>query len=178
LHDVEDAQLIVLGFAHDAATTGWNSRTLNQFCERHNISPQERLRRWPAGVRSLGWELNDYADNQMISEFGSNGPHALSAVLMNRFAVNAALKSAVRSLAWSDLLHPIGTLRRTAKTAELMWRCENGARSRSKFDDVARVWLLVVVYSLCVLAWLCDRSSEHRLVRRMISVLAPLMGST
>jgi ABC-type ATPase involved in cell division len=63
----------------------------------------------------------------------------------------------VRRLAWSDLFHPVDTLKRTAATAELMWECRAG---RTKLTASRRA-RLIAAYCLVVLLWLADRSGAR-----------------
>lgn len=173
---MEEAQQFAIAFAGFAAEAGWTPRALAAFCDRRGIPPAERRRRWPQGVRSVGWDLNAYADAQMVADGELEHRRSLREILLRRFDANAAFKPAVRRLAWSDLRHPCGTLRRTASTAELMWLCRDGALPLPGVRGRAKVWGLVVVYCACVIVWLCDGSPDQALTRRAVVALTPRPG--
>ena len=168
---MDDSRRLAIEFAHYAATAGWTRRALAQFCEQRGIPDSDRDRRWPDGPRSLGWSLNDNADDQMLADLIANGPRPLPQIMLQRFHANAALKSAVRSLAWSDVFGPVGTLRRTAKTANLMGQCSDPTWPPAPPWRFVQVWALVLAYSLCVLVWLGDRTADLRPTGRAIRLL-------
>jgi hypothetical protein len=168
---------LVLAFAGAAARQGWSSRTLRTFCEENHISPEERRRRWPRGVRSLGRSLNALADAETLAACDRNSPQPLSSVLLGRFEANEPLKAAVRSLAVSDMLHPLDTIRRTVKTASLFWRCQDPPPSRSSLVQAVKTGALVMFYSLAVIVWFCDSPPAYRRLRRMIRFTLLALGA-
>lgn len=161
---------LVMDFAAHAATAGWTAAALRAFCVERGISSEEQAALWPAGVRSLGRQFNDKADAQMLLRW-SDAPGSLREVLQARFDDNAAFKGAVLRLAGSDLFHPVDTLMRTYKTAGLMWMCRASRPAPGKIGT----WLLVCLYSLCVLVWLAD-DHEQKATRRAVSVVAAVLG--
>ncbi len=171
---MDDAVEPVIAFASMAARTGWSRTTLDHFCAAHGISEEERLQRWPSGVRSLGRQFNQHADAATLAHFDRAGPLPLSEVMRRRFDDNEHLKRAVRSLAWSDARHPLDTLARTARTAELMWRCQDRPLRASSVFYPLRVWALVVLYSACVMIWLGGRDST---LRAAVRVSARALGA-
>ncbi len=150
-----------LSFARAAARSGWRTSLLRRLCERRGISPDECERRWPHGVRSVASELNAWADEATIARFAAQPAPRMSDIVLSRFEDNLRHKRSVRRLAWSDLLHPLDTLRRTAQTSRTLWRCHVAGASASPMKHHR----LTVAYSLCVLIWLADRSSGQRLTR-------------
>ncbi len=165
---------LVLHFAAHAATAGWTPAALRSFCADRRISGEEQAARWPAGVRSLGRQLNDYADAQMLLRW-SDTPGSLRDVLQARFDDNEVVKPAVLRLARSDFFHPIDTLMRTRKTAGLMWTCRTTRRVPGGLWGAARSWQLVCLYSLCVLVWLAN-GREQAATRRAVAIVATMLG--
>lgn len=158
-----------------AARCGWSTTTLDIFCRERGIGDEERRRRWPDGIRSLGRQLNAYADAQTRIAFPVDGATPLSAVLSRRFEANEPLKAAVLRLAASDLLHPLDTLDRTASSAVLFWRCHDHTATRA--ISGLRIGALVVLYSAAVLVWFCDRPPAYRRLRSMIRFAAFVLGT-
>lgn len=152
-------------FAIYAGTRGWTEDSLRQFCADHGISGDERRKRWPAGVRSVGWELNDFADKNMLDLFVGASQPSMGEIIASRFAQNRDIRPAVARLALSDLWHPIDTLARTRRTARLMWRCYGRSRWSHRLGKVLDCWLLVLVYSVCVSIWLLDKSARAVVTR-------------
>ena len=85
-------------------------------------------------------------------------------------------KPAVRSLAASDVFHPLDTLRRTRKTAGLMWSCQTVQPARAGMSAEIRSWLLVALYSMCVLVWLADGSRRQNATRIAVKIVSALLG--
>lgn len=173
---IKDADL-VLAFAQEAGNNGWNTAAFRRFCFARGISAEEMHARWPAGVRSLGWDLNHYADNVMSARFDKTGPAPLSKIILDRFDDNAPIKQAVRHLAQSDAFHPVDTLARTARTAKAMWRFQDRPMPRSVFGQRVKTWSLVVLYSACVLVWLADGSISQQPLRRAIRLSVKILGA-
>lgn len=173
---IEDGEL-VLAFAQDAGHNGWHTTAFRRFCFTRGISAEEMHARWPAGVRSLGWDLNHYADNVMCARFDKTGPAPLSKIILDRFADHAPIKQAVRRLALSDALHPVDTLVRTARTAKAMWRLQDRPMPRSVLARQLKIWSLVVLYSACVLVWLADGSISQRPLRKAIHLSVKILGA-
>lgn len=159
---------LALEFAERACTTGWNNATLCRFCAENGISSDARKRRWPAGVRSLGWELNGLADERMLRLFEYSPAPSMANIFLSRLSQNRELKPAVAKLALSDLRHPVDTLARTRITARLMWRCYARYRWASRLGNAFDCWLLVFAYSLCVIVWLLDRSADERITAQTV----------
>jgi len=157
-----------LEFATYASTSGWTEDALSRFCADRGISSDERSKHWPAGVRSLGWELNELADHNMLDQFTSSSVPCMGDIFLSRFLRNQDLKPAVAKLALSDLRHPIDTLARTRRTARLMWQCYGRPRWSSRLGRGVDTWLLLFAYSLCVVVWLLDKSPGHGITRRTI----------
>lgn len=167
----------VLAFADLAASHGWSAATLQIFCDRNHISAEEQRRRWPRGVRSLAHEFNANADARTLAACDPLSPPPLSAVLLRRFRDNEPHKRAVLSLARSDLLHPLDTLRRTAQSAGVFWRCQDAPLPRSRGGRDLKSALLVLLYSAAVLVWLCDRPSDYGRLRKAIRFIASVLGA-
>lgn len=165
--DLEQTSL-ALEFAEHARTTGWNDATLYSFCAERGISSDDRQRRWPAGARSVGWQLNGLADERMLRLFQDSPAPFMANIFLSRFSQNRKLKPAVAKLALSDLRHPIDTLARTRWTARFMWRCYGRDRWASRLGKAVDGWLLVAAYSLCVIVWLLDRSADERITERTV----------
>ncbi len=125
---------------------------------------------WPEGVRSLGRQFNDHADVQMLARW-ADSPATLRDVLRARFDDNEAFKPAVLRLAGSDFFHPVDTLMRTRKTAGLMWTCRASRRAPGEITT----WLLVCLYSLCVLVWLADGVGQ-KATRCAVAIAAAALG--
>ena len=159
---------IVLEFANRAAARGWSDVALSELCAELGISDDERKRRWPDGTRSVGRELTNFADLQMLHRFRSIANPSMVEIFLSRFSQNAALKPAVASLAWSDVRHPIDTLRRTRRTAHLMWRCHRRPRWSARPGRDLDAWLVALAYSLCVIVWLVDPTEGERLTERTV----------
>jgi hypothetical protein len=117
-------------------------------------------------VRSVAWELNAIADRKTARRF-TNAGAGFEQLIMDRFEQNRGLKRSVRRLAWSDLFHPVGTLRRTGRTAKVMLAC------RGRDAGAVR---LTLVYSATVLVWLADRTPDERRTRRATRWLLALAG--
>ncbi len=161
---------LTLEFARHAALHGWTAGSLRSFREYRDISQDDALRRWPRGVRSLSWALNDYADAGMRAAFCGNADATAGAMIRFRLAQNTPLKASVRKLARSDWRHPIDTLRRTARTVRAMQACAPIRRGL-----IAR-WLLVLAYSACVIVWLSDGSPDQRATHRALRLCLALIG--
>lgn len=171
---MDDAAEQLIAFALMAASAGWSGPTLDRFCAAHGISETERRRRWPDGIRSLGRQFNQHADAVTLAGFERVGPLPLSEVMLMRFRENENLKSAVRSLAWSDARHPLDTLARTAHTAKLMWRCQDRPLRASSVFYPLRLWGLVALYSACVMIWL---GGHDRTLRAAARLSARILGA-
>lgn len=133
------------------ATDGWTEATLQAFCAQRDISKEQRQALWPRGVRSIAWDLNAAADQEMVQHWPQGAP-LLAAIFEQRFKANENLRSSVGQLAKSDLFHPFNTLARTAQTARGMLQLRN---LRPSFWRVSR---LVAAYSAAVLVWIGDQS--------------------
>ncbi|WP_281849548.1 hypothetical protein [Dyella sp. GSA-30] len=176
-HSTIKDEALVLAFAQEAGHDGWNTTALRRFCFARGLSAEEMHARWPAGARSLGWDLNHYADNVMSVRFDTRGPAPLSEIILNRFNDQTPIKRAVRRLAQSDALHPVDTLTRTAQTARAMWRFQDRPMPRSILGRQFKTWSLVVLYSACVLVWLADGSISQQLLRRAIRLSVKILGA-
>jgi ubiquinone biosynthesis protein COQ9 len=157
-----------LEFARRASKSGWTDDSLRQLCADRGISRDESRTRWPNGARSLGWELNDLADRDMLDQFKSAQGPSMADLFLSRFSQNRALKPAIAKLALSDLRHPIDTLARTKRTADLMWRCHGRPRWTSPLGTGTDGWLVASMYSLCVVIWLLDKSPDERFTKRTV----------
>ena len=171
-----DPNCLAIAFARHASANGWNRNSLRRFCADHGISRNERRWRWPAGVRTLGWQLNAVADRRMLDSAKGAPRASMGEIFASRFAQNRELKPAVARLALSDLVHPIDTLKRTKRTADLMWLCYGGPRSSNRIGRDLDTWLLVLVYSLCVVVWLLDTSSGDRITGRTTRAALLMIG--
>jgi len=168
---------LVLAFARQAGHDGWNTTAFRRFCFARGLSAEEMHARWPMGARSLGWDLNHYADNVMSARFDKMGPAPLSEIILNRFDDHASIKQAVRRLARSDAFHPMDTLTRTAQTARAMWRFQDRPMPRSILGRQFKTWSLVVLYSACVLVWLADSTISQQPLRRAIRLSVKILGA-
>jgi hypothetical protein len=132
------------------------------------MSRDEAKARWPSGARSLGWGFNNLADRNMLELFSSIAAPSMAEMFLARFSQNRALKPAIAKLALSDLMHPIDTLARTKRTADLMWRCHGRQRRTSRLGKGIDCWLVVSMYSLCVVIWLLDKSPDERFTKSAV----------
>jgi len=173
---VEPEFPLVLAFARMAADHGWSLATLRSFCRQRQISDAERRRRWPRGVRSLGWQLNAYADLETLSDWTSNGSPSLYELIMRRFEANEPLKLSVKRLAVSDLLHPVDTVLRTIETARLFWRCRKVRPPGSSLAITVKTGMLVALYSAAVLVWLGDKPPAYRRLRPIVRFTEWILG--
>jgi hypothetical protein len=161
----------VISFARVAASGGWREDVLTRWCERRGIHRDERRRRWPRGIRSIAAELNAQADAATATRFATQPASRMSEIVLARFEDNRRLKTSVRRLAWSDMFHPLDTLRRTAQTSRAMWRCHVAGAAASPMKHHR----LTIAYSLCVLLWLVDRTTREKLTRRFTPALLAFM---
>jgi hypothetical protein len=133
------------------AAGGWTQAALRAFCEQHDVSEQQRHAWWPQGVRSVAWDLNAAADEEMRHHWRQGAP-SLAAIFRQRFIANEGLRQSVGQLAKSDLFHPFNTMARTAETARHMLALRN---MQPTFWCLSR---LVLAYSATVLVWIGDRT--------------------
>jgi hypothetical protein len=166
----------VVEFASCAAAHGWNDESLIRLCAERGISDDERKRRWPDGVRSLGRDLTNFADRRMLRRFRNIIKPSMAEIFLFRFSQNAALKTAVASLAWSDVRHPIDTLARTRRTAHFMWHCYRRPRWRARLGRGFDAWLVTLAYSMCVIVWLVDPTPGERLTERIVRGSLRMIG--
>lgn len=151
------------------ATHGWTEAALQAFCAQQNISGEQQRDWWPSGVRSVAWDLNAAADEEMMRRWSEGAP-SLIAVFDERFRANEALRTSVGHLAKSDLFHPFNTVARTAETA----RCMLALRDlRASSWRVSR---LVLAYSATVLVWVSDRSAGRTRTKRAGRLFLALVG--
>lgn len=150
------------------ATNGWTEGALQTVCDQQNISSEQKRTWWPKGVRSVAWDLNAAADEEMVRHWHDGAP-SLSAIFEQRFAANETLRASVGQLAKSDFFHPFNTLARTAETARLMLALRN---LRPSFWRVSG---LVPAYSAAVLVWIGDRTEGRvrtaRASRRFLALV-------
>lgn len=161
---------LAVAFAEGPGRTGWTVTALSAFSVAHGLSPNRQQVMWPRGVRSVGHDLNAWADAEMVAEFEREGARPLSEVIATRFAAHYRLKPAVGQLARSDAFHPLDTLRRTHATALAMWRCAGEPPN-------GRSWPLVLLYSACVLVWLADPEPLSPRLRRVVNASTRLLGA-
>lgn len=165
---------LALAFASEAAEAGWSRSAFETFCARHHVGPDERRRFWPQGPRSVARCLNEAADEQMRRAWRDVSRASLADIVLRRFADNHGLKRSVANLARSDLLHPFDTLLRTSRTADQMLLCRGGYRGRGSAARFFERWSLAILYSLCVLIWIGDRTESQtptkRATRAMLSI--------
>lgn len=166
-----------VAFAAIAAREGWREATLDRFCVEYGISDAQRRLRWPEGIRTIGWRLNELADATMLSHLKRSGPLPLSEVLHRRFRDNEPLRRSVRRLACSDAFHPLDTWVRTARTADLMWQCQDEPLSASDSRLRLRRWALVILYSGCVIVWLAERPGRGKALRAAIRLTIIALGA-
>jgi hypothetical protein len=167
---------LALQFAVHAGRGGWSERSLRRFCADRGISEDQRRRRWPKGVRSLGWQLTAVADRDMFVQFAGAETPGMLQIVATRFTRNRDLKPVVARLALSDLMHPLDTLRRTRRTAGRMWQCHGRPRATGRVGREVDCWLLVLAYSLCVVVWLLDRSHDDRSTLMVVRGSLHLIG--
>jgi hypothetical protein len=140
------------------AMNGWTQPALRAFCTEHGISEDQSRIWWPRGLRSVAWDLNAAADEEMMMHW-PDGASSLAAVFEQRFKSNGSLRRSVGHLAKSDLFHPFNTIARTAETARCMLTLRD---LRPTAWNVSRV---VVAYSAAVLIWVGDRGDGSRTAR-------------
>lgn len=136
------------------AVNGWTEAALQAFCEQRDISKEQRHAWWPRGVRSVAWDLNAAADEEMVLHWPHGAP-SFAAIFDQRFKANESLRASVGQLARSDLFDPLNTLARTAETARRMLEL------RKLHPSFWRVSRLVTAYSAAVLVWIGDRSEAR-----------------
>jgi hypothetical protein len=164
----KEQEAVVINFAEYAGINGWNNHALTKFCRLVGISDGDRNQRWPKGVRTLGWELNSIADRKTLERFQNRSSASMVEIVLSRFEENAALKSSVKALAVSDIKNPWDTLLRTAQTADLMWRCCNKPRWPGRMGRRLDTWLVVIVYSFCVIIWLQRKSPADEFISQLV----------
>lgn len=140
------------------AVNGWTNAALRAFCLEHGISEKDSRTWWPRGVRSLAWDLNAAADDEMMRQW-PNGSSTLGAIFDQRFKSNESLRASVGHLARSDLFDPFNTIARTAQTSRRMLELRG---LRLTIWNVSRV---VAAYSATVLVWVGDRGDGSRTAR-------------
>lgn len=151
------------------AASGWKEAALQAFCDQQGISREQQRAWWPKGVRSIAWDLNAAADEEMERNWPEGAP-SLAAIFEQRFKANETLRASVGQLAKSDFLHPVNTLARTAATARHMLALRN---LRPSFWRVSR---LVAAYSATVLVWVGDRSEARARTARTSALFLVLVG--
>jgi hypothetical protein len=104
----------------------------------------------------------------MVDLFKNISGPSMAEMFLSRFSQNRALKPAIAKLALSDLRHPIDTLVRTKKTADLMWRCHGRPRWTSRLGTGIDCWLVASIYSLSAVIWLLDKSAGERFTERTV----------
>jgi hypothetical protein len=122
-------------------------------------------------LRDFGRSLNARADARTAALFRQAAAPSMAEIVLSRFDQNARLKPVVARLALSDVFHPIDTLRRTERTARVMW----AAYGRGRGGVIDR-WRLVFAYSACVIAWLLDNSPDQRLTRGVVRGALTVIG--
>ncbi|MCX7358735.1 MAG: hypothetical protein NT015_11445 [Alphaproteobacteria bacterium] len=163
-----DRQTLSRAFAAFAAK-GWTEATLRAFCNQQSISDEQRRAWWPNGVRSVAWDLNAAADEEMERRWPEGAP-SLVAIFEQRFKSNESLRASVGQLARSDLFHPFNTISRTAETARRMLAL---CKFRPNFWRVSR---LVIAYSATVLVWIGDRSEGGARTKRAGGAFLVFLG--
>ena len=166
-----DVTALSVNYAVAAADVGWSDETLRAFLDERGVSASAQKAQWPDGARSAGRALNAYADAAMVRRYASTPGASLAEIIAQRFAGNRSFKRSVRRLAQLDFLHPVDTLSRTALTAEQMIQCRGGYRTQGGLGHWLERWFLVLGYSLCVLAWLADKTPDDRKTRGAVEFL-------
>jgi hypothetical protein len=165
-----NAERLTLARAFAAfAANGWTHAAFEAFCDQQNLTKEQRRAWWPRGVRSVAWDLNAAADDEMRRRWPEGAP-SLAAIFEERFKANENLRASVGQLARSDLFHPFNTVARTAETARHMLALRNVRPSSW------RVSRLVLAYSATVLAWIGDRSKGRARTARAGAFFLALVG--
>lgn len=162
-------------FAMLAGREGWRKSTLDRFCGALGISETQRRTRWPKGVRSIGWQLNERADEVVFEHFTRSGALPLSQILLQRFRSNEPLRLSVRRLAYSDAFHPADTWARTMRTVKLMWQCQDIPLRESFLRSRLREGMLGILYSGCVIVWLIEPTSSGAALRTAIRLTVKIV---
>lgn len=151
------------------AANGWTKAALRAFCAQHAISERQQHAWWPGGIRSIAWDLNAAADEEMERHWPQGAP-TFAAIFAQRFKANESLRASVGYLAKSDLFHPFNTMARTAKTARRM-QAIRGLQAKAW-----RTGRLVAAYSAAVLVWIDDSSEAGTRTARASTAFLALVG--
>jgi hypothetical protein len=95
--------------------------------------------------------------------------------MITRLEQNEDLKAFVFKILLVDFCHPIKALLRTQRTSRKMLECIGRDEAAMPF------WLqssITVLYTLVVLVWLMDGSTDNRLSKGLARVTASLVGSS
>lgn len=151
------------------ATSGWTKMALQAFCAQHNISAEQQRAWWPGGIRSVAWDMNAAADEEMERHWLHGAP-TFAAIFEQCFKANESLRASVGHLAKSDLFHPFNTIARTAETVRRMQAL------RGLHTNAWRTGRLVAAYSAAVLVWVGDSSETGTRTARASAAFLALVG--